>query len=263
MKRVMSLVLVVCLLMPGKAQPITVFDPTNFTQALARYVVMGKQLAQAAQQYQTLVQQYQQQVENLRSLDPRSILLGQLVGRDMRRGLSFLAQAQYLDPDDGMWRKHMESLLREHFDFLDTNEAEFILAQAFPGRGADVYRDYFKRRDREMTATLDTYHFQGTQRIAQLRRQQQLEKLKYQFSSLGERSAVRQAQATNGMLALIAQQNEAMLDALQITMTQQARQQVAQRAAVERNIERNARYAQRVAQTPPYQCSTTPCFPAW
>lgn len=240
-----------------------VIDNSNLFQSIARYVVLGKQLAQAVQQYQVLLDQYKDQVENLKNLNPRTLILGELVGRDLRRGTSFLARAQYLDPNGSMWRKDIESLLRQHFDYLDTEEASYIIDAAFPGRNGDAYRDYYTRRDKEMTAVLDAYHFQATQHTAARARQSQLETVKREFLQLGGRSELRQAQATNGMLAIIAQQNESVIDSLQLAIAQDARSEMTRRAALDRAIERDARFADQVRRTPSFQCATTPCFQGW
>lgn len=248
---------------PSAAYILPVIDGTNLAQSIARYIVLGKQLSQQVQQYQMLLDQYKDQIENLKNLNPRAMILGELVGRDLRRGTSFLARAQYLDPNSSMWRKDIEALLRQHFDFLDTEEARYIIDSAFPGQSGDTYRDYYQRRDREMTAMLDTYHFQATQHAAARARQDQLEKIKRQFLDLKDRSQLRQSQATNGLLAVVAQQNEAVIDALQLSMTQQAQSEMARRAVLDRAIERDARYADAVRRRPSYQCPTTPCFRTW
>ena len=264
MKRiVLALFLAASVAMPRPGQAnMPVIDASNLVQNIMQYVHMIKQLAEAVKQYQVMFDHYKDTVENLKNINPRSLLLGELVGRDFRRGISFLSFAKDLNPNSDFWRKEIEALLRQHYDFLDTDQARYIIDAAFPGQGGDSYRDYYTRRDREMTAVLDTYHFQATQRAAATHRQDHLEKIKRTFLTLENRTGLRQAQATNGFLGIIAQQNEAIIDALQLSMTQQARSEMARRGALDRVIERDARFAERVLRTPAYQCPTTPCFAA-
>jgi len=231
LKRSLALIFAMMLTMPvttSRAAGIPVIDAANLVQAV-------QQLLSMYREYELLFNQYRDFVENIKHFDAERFLLGYLVGRDPRLGRSFLAQARFLDPDHPQWKSDLQTLLVRHYALLDEHEAGTLISQAFrrPDNVA-YYNDLYQRRDAELEPIYDAYAWQGYQQRVSEIRQEQLERLKGTFSGMGSRSALKQQQATNGLLFLMAQQAEANQDA----MAMLAGLQVQQRLRAQSNLER-------------------------
>jgi conjugal transfer/entry exclusion protein len=241
-----------------------VIDIANLAQNIQNVIYQWKQITEMVRQYQVLYEHYKDTVENLKHADPRGLLLGYLMGRDARLGGSALGGAQYLDPNGPQWRQNMETLLRSHYHLLDKVDAAVAASQAFDGGSAyERAMRFFERRDAEMTPLLDAYHFQATQEHAAEDRQRQLERLKQSFSGLSDRSALRQQQHANGLLAIQAQQNEAIIDSQHMLMSILVQEQIQRQSTLDRANEAEIRRLVRERTRPVYTCPQGGCFPVW
>lgn len=259
--------MVVLLVVPVRHPSATgwpVIDVANLTQNIQNVIYQWQQITEMYRQYRLLYDQYKDTVENLKNANAGRLLLGYLMGRDARLGRSQMSGAQYLDPNAPQWRQNIESLLRRSFHLLDQVDGAIAVSHAFDhGSGYERALRYFERRDAEMTPLLDAYHFQATQEEAAGDRQHQLETIKQSFASLADRTALRQAQHTNGLLAIQAQQQEAMIDSQHMLMSIIVQEQMQRQSALDRANAAELRRLARERTRPAYTCPGGNCFPVW
>jgi conjugal transfer/entry exclusion protein len=248
----------------SRATGIPVIDVANLAQSVQNVISQARQITEMVRQYQILYDHYKDTIENLKNTDARGLLLGYLMGRDARLGNSFLSNAQYLEPNSPQWRQNVELLLRKHYHLLDKVNGAVAASNAFqPGPGLDRAMAYFENRDRELSPLLDVYHFQATQERAADDRQDRLEALKNSFSGLNDRTALRQAQHTNGLLGLIAQQHEAQIDANHMLLGVLVQEQIQRRSALDRANEAELNRLAQERARPRFVCPQATCMPVW
>jgi hypothetical protein len=228
MLRKLLVIAVLCLTLltpPRASANLPVIDATNLVQNIRSFIQMLQAYEQDYQHYVKWAQQYADLKDNWKTRAIGYLLIEESRSRDNRMGFSAIAAARYLNADAGDWRDSIEALLRAHYAMPKLSSQITDALETHDGSIAGLVGEY-QRLYKQRTPLLDAYHFLATQRAAAKNRSDTLTDVQRMLDGLGARSETQQLQAIGSALTVIARQNEASMDAMQMQLSQNQRDQL-------------------------------------